>query len=66
MLTGYPLSCTLGRSVLGIGSAVARFLIIAEYICYLRILVMCCECNTFAQSTVRFIRKQDVFLKRTF
>ena len=31
MLTGYPLSCTLGRSVLGIGSGVARFLMTAEY-----------------------------------
>ena len=31
MLTGYPLSCTLGRGVLGIGSGVARFLMIAEY-----------------------------------
>ena len=30
MLTGYPLSCTLGRSVLGIGSGIARFLMIAE------------------------------------
>ena len=68
MLTGYPLSCTLGRSVLGIGSGAARFLMIAvlgigsraarflmiaEY--YLQILAMCCECNAFAQSTVRFI-----------
>ena len=34
MLTGYPLSCTLGRSVLGIGSGVARFLMIAEYATY--------------------------------
>ena len=34
MLTGYPLSCTLGRSVLGIGSGVARFLITAEYATY--------------------------------
>ena len=31
---GYPLSCTLGRSVLGIGNGVARFLIIAEYATY--------------------------------
>ena len=31
MFTGYPLSCTLGRSVIGIGSGVARFLMIAEY-----------------------------------
>ena len=42
MLTGYPLPCTLGRSVLGIGSGVARFLMTAEY---LQILAMCCECN---------------------
>ena len=34
MLTGYPSSCTLGRSVLGIGSGVARFLMIAEYATY--------------------------------
>ena len=34
MLTGYPLSCTLGRSVLGTGSGVARFLITAEYATY--------------------------------
>ena len=34
MLTSYPLSCTLGRSVLGIGSGDARFLMIAEYATY--------------------------------
>ena len=34
MLIGYPLSCTLGCSVLGIGSGVARFLMIAEYATY--------------------------------
>ena len=34
MLTGYPLSCTLGRSVLGIGSGVARFLMTAEHSTY--------------------------------
>ena len=34
MLTGYPLSCTLGRSVLGIGSGVARFLMTAKYATY--------------------------------
>ena len=34
MLTGYPLSCTLGHSVLGIGNGVARFLMIAEYATY--------------------------------
>ena len=34
MLTGYPLSCTLGRSVLGIGSGAACFLMIAEYATY--------------------------------
>ena len=34
MLTGYPLSCTLGRSVLGIGRRVVRFLMIAEYATY--------------------------------
>ena len=34
MLTGYPLSCTPGRSVLGIGSGVARFLMTAEYATY--------------------------------
>ena len=34
MLTGYPLSCTLGRSVLEIGSGVARFLMTAEYATY--------------------------------
>ena len=34
MLTGYPLSCTLGRSVLGIGSGIARFLMTAEYATY--------------------------------
>ena len=34
MLTGNPLSCTLGRSVLGIGSGVARFLMTAEYATY--------------------------------
>ena len=34
MLTGYPLSCTLGRSVLGIDSGVARFLMTAEYATY--------------------------------
>ena len=34
MLTGYPLSCTLGRSVHGIGSGVARFLMIADYATY--------------------------------
>ena len=34
MLTGYPLSCTLGRSVLRIGSGVARFLMTAEYATY--------------------------------
>ena len=31
MLPGYPLLCTLGRSVLGIGSGAARFLMTAEY-----------------------------------
>ena len=41
MLTGYPLSCTPGRSVLGIGSGVARFLMTAEYAAdrYLRCVV---------------------------
>ena len=34
MLTGYPLSCALGRSVFGIGSGAARFLMIAEYATY--------------------------------
>ena len=34
MLTGYPLSCTPGRIVLGIGSEVARFLMTAEYAAY--------------------------------
>ena len=34
MLTSYPLSCTLGRSVLGIGSGVAHFFMIAEYATY--------------------------------
>ena len=34
MLTGYPLSCTLDCSVLGIGSGVARFLMTAEYATY--------------------------------
>ena len=34
MLTGYSLSCTLRRSVLEIGSGVARFLMIAEYATY--------------------------------
>ena len=34
MLTGYPLSCTLCCSVLGIGSGVARFLMTAEYATY--------------------------------
>ena len=34
MLTGYPLSCTLGRSVLGIGCRVVRFLMTAEYAAY--------------------------------
>ena len=34
MLTGYLLSYTLGRSVLGIGSGVARFLMIAENATY--------------------------------
>ena len=34
MLTGYPLSYTLGRIVLGIGSGVARFLMTAEYATY--------------------------------
>ena len=34
MLTGYPLSFTLGRSVLGIGRGVARFLMTAEYATY--------------------------------
>ena len=42
MLTGYPLSCTLGRSVLGIGSGVARFLMTAEYATYY------CVCNDFS------------------
>ena len=34
MLTGYPLSRLLGRSVLDIGSGVARFLMTAEYVTY--------------------------------
>ena len=34
MLTGYPLSCTLGRSVLGIGSGVAHFFMTAKYATY--------------------------------
>ena len=34
MLTGYLLSCTVRRSVRGIGSGVARFLMIAEYATY--------------------------------
>ena len=34
MLTGYPLSCTLSHSVLGIGSGVARFLMTAEFATY--------------------------------
>ena len=34
MLTSYPLSCTLGRSVLRMGSGVARFLMTAEYATY--------------------------------
>ena len=49
MLTGYPLSYTLGRSVLGIGSGVARFLMTAEYATYryLRCVVnvMLCSVN---------------------
>ena len=31
---GYPLSCTLGRSVLGKDSGIARFLMTAEYATY--------------------------------
>ena len=52
MLTGYPLSCTLGRSVglLGIGSGVARFLMTAEYATYR---YLRCVVNV-AQSTVLF------------
>ena len=34
MFTGDPLSCTLGSSVLGIGSGVERFLMIAEHATY--------------------------------
>ena len=34
MFTSYSLSCTLGGSVLGIGSGVARFLMTAEYATY--------------------------------
>ena len=34
MLTGYALSCTPGRSVLGIGSGAVRFLTTAEYATY--------------------------------
>ena len=34
MLTSYSLSFTLGRTVLGIGSGVARFLMTAEYATY--------------------------------
>ena len=34
MLTSHPLSCTLGRSVLGIGSGVARFPMTAENATY--------------------------------
>ena len=34
MFTGYPLSCTLGRGVLGIGSGVSSFLMTAEYATY--------------------------------
>ena len=34
MLTGHPLSCTLGRSVLGIGNGAVHFFMIAEYATY--------------------------------
>ena len=54
MLTGYPLSCTLGRSVLGIGSGIARFLMTAEYAIY-RYLRCVVNVILFAQSTVLFI-----------
>ena len=58
MLTGNPLSCTLGRSVFGIGSGVARFLMTAEYAAYryLRcdvnvMLTHCVKCTKVEQYT---------------
>ena len=56
MLTGYPLSCTLGRSVLGIGSGVARFLMIAEYATcrYLRCVVNVIICNCSVGPYLKF------------
>ena len=57
MLTGYPLWCTLGRSVPGIGSGVARFLMIAEYATYR---YLRCVVNVMPRYFIAFININDV------
>ena len=56
MLTGYPLSCTLRRSVLGIGSGVARFLMIAKYATYRYLRCVVNVMLLLSQLSVSFIR----------
>ena len=64
MLTGYPLSCTLGRSVLGIGSGVARFLMTAEYAtyrylrCVVNVMILLSQLS-FSFVRINYIRKRD-------
>ena len=58
MLTGYPLLCTLGRSVLGIGSGIARFLMIAEYATYRYLRCVVNVMLLLSQLSVSFVSMQ--------
>ena len=60
MLTGYPLSCTLGRSVLGIGSGVAHFLMTAEYATYR---YLRCVVNVMLLLSQLFVSKLALFVQ---
>ena len=56
--TGYPLSFTLGRSVLGIGSGFARFLMIAEYATYRYLRCVVNVMLLLSQLSVSFVSMQ--------
>ena len=58
MLTGYPLSCTLDRSVLGIGSGVAHFLMTAEYATYRYLRCVVNVMLSLSQLSFSFVSRQ--------
>ena len=64
MITGHPLSCTLGRSVLGIGSGVARFLMTAEYATYRYLRCVVNVMLLLSQLSFSSILKCDIFEKK--